>query len=122
MSTIKEKIPTTLDEAVLEVVRIVPEDVKNKIKEGKDELTNYHRTLGMQLRNAWGLWSGSELKNWFINEGLFHADDMSGVILSKADANIKGEPFNIKEHVGKYTLHWIKQGTDVQEELKKARQ
>jgi hypothetical protein len=38
-------------------------------------------SLGLWIRNNWGLWSGSRLQAYFRNLGINHPDSMSGVIL-----------------------------------------
>jgi hypothetical protein len=42
----------------------------------------YHFSLGMWMRNNWGLWHGSRLSEYFNEHGVHHPDDMSGIILS----------------------------------------
>ncbi|MBR4715873.1 MAG: hypothetical protein IKP34_06825 [Bacteroidales bacterium] len=47
----------------------------------RESMSKYHFGLGMWLRNNWGLWSGSRLERYFYARGVYHPDNMSGVIL-----------------------------------------
>lgn len=47
----------------------------------KEFAVQYHHTLGMGLRNGWGLWAGSRLRTYFVARGVRSADEMSGIIL-----------------------------------------
>lgn len=40
-----------------------------------------HFSLGLWIRNNWGLWRGSRLQSYFFDNGIRHPDDMSGLIL-----------------------------------------
>ena len=40
-----------------------------------------HFSLGMYLRNNWGLWGGSRLSHYFETRGVQHPDSMSGLII-----------------------------------------
>ena len=56
-----------------------------------------HHTLGMWIRNNFGLWftpQESPLVQWFWDRGLTHADDMSGIILSALYRHARGQELN----------------------------
>ena len=56
---------------------------KDEIKnlKNKKETIKYHHTLGMWVRNNWGLWGGSRLQKYFLDKKVNHPDGMSGLIL-----------------------------------------
>ena len=59
-----------------------PQDLRTiKNYESRDEMTNLHFSLGLWMRNNWGLWCGSRLQKYCLQRGLRHPDDMSGTIL-----------------------------------------
>jgi hypothetical protein len=60
------------------------------------------------IRNSWGLWSGSELANWFYNRQIYHADDMSGIIIDSYERYLNNKPINLDEQVKNYHNHWEK--------------
>lgn len=47
----------------------------------REETIMYHHSLGMWIRNNWGLWKGSRLQRYFINRKITHPDSMSSTIL-----------------------------------------
>lgn len=54
-------------------------DVKTKSEQ--DFAIQFHDTVGMQIRNSYGLWKGdTDLYKWFIEKGITHADEMSHYI------------------------------------------
>lgn len=69
----------------------------------------YHFNLGMHLRNEWGLWDQkSELYKYFAAMGLFHPDDMSGVILLSFHRHLNGKELKVEEQIEKYKNYWAK--------------
>ena len=77
-------IPKDIDEAIdsLDVI-ISPED-KRYITDSlslKDFGARCHFSLGLWIRNNWGLWGGSRLQRYFLDKKVTHPDDMSGEIL-----------------------------------------
>jgi hypothetical protein len=41
----------------------------------------YHHSLGMWIRNNWGLWGGSRLPKYFTDPDVNHPDNMSSGVL-----------------------------------------
>lgn len=68
-----------------------------------------HFGLGRWLRNTWGLWNGSRLKDYFNNLGILHADDMSGIILKCYQRHLMGEDLKMEEEVNFYKDYWKNQ-------------
>lgn len=83
--------PTTLDEAIQELM-------KSNIPADKID--------GRWIRNEWGLWAGGSLAQWFWNIEIYHADDMSGIIIDSYDRIVKGEPIDLPGQVQVYHKHW----------------
>jgi uncharacterized protein DUF6794 len=103
--------PKTLGEAAgLIVADLRPEDRAYIQKEGA---AGVHHTFGMAMRNAWGLWHNSELAQHFKTVyGLGHAADMSGMILSSVESQVKDTPFDAKAEAEKYKAYWREQNID----------
>lgn len=114
-------IPKTLDEAVDILYNEFKEETQfySEIKEGKKDIGIFHHTTGMWIRNNWGLWKGSELRDFFFNLGVFHADDMSGIIFAKVQAKIRGEEYDLEKEIKRYEDYWIKKGISVVDEIEK---
>jgi hypothetical protein len=101
-----EPIPNSLDEAVQRIIDNIPQMDREAIRRG-EHLS--HHGFGTMLRNEWGLWHFSVLSDWFWdNVKIWHADDMSGIIIEKVEAHIKEQPFNLEQLVAHYHAHWLK--------------
>lgn len=102
-------VPSTIDQAVNEIVNNVDDEDRNNIQEG----VSYHFTVGRTLRNSWSLWDNdSPIKRNAVDEyGIAHADDISGLILAWAPAKIRGDVFDPHVYVKKYYDHWKSYGT-----------
>ena len=73
-------LPETVDEAVERLMAILENDAKSEIRSmTEDDLIDLHFSLGMAIRNAFGLHEpGSKL---LASCGVVHPDDASGVII-----------------------------------------
>ena len=61
----------------------------------------------MWIRNEWGLWKKeSDMYNYFYKMGLWHADDMSSVILTSYHRFINGKELSLKEQINHYLDYW----------------
>lgn len=77
-------IPKNLKECFQELDKFLPVEDREEIKAlpNRDEMTKYHFSLGLWIRNNWGLWSGSRLQQLMAKKGIIHPDTMSKTILS----------------------------------------
>jgi hypothetical protein len=105
-------IPTTLDEAVDQIIASMSEAAKAGWRASKDGYAaRLHRGFGTALRNDWGLWyNKTPIARWFQSYGVLHADDRSGIILDAVHARLKGLPFSIDEQAVYYKAWWAKRG------------
>lgn len=103
----RRRIPSTLDEAIAVLEReLAPEILLDMREEPQSDMAQYHHGLGRQIRNRWGLWSGSPLKDHLVGLGLEHADDMSSLILTSLRRHLRGEPLQVGEQVRKHQEYW----------------
>jgi hypothetical protein len=94
------KIPETLEECYIELDQ--SEGLDQWLAETEDSaIAAYHSTTGRWLRNSWGLWTDSKLKQWFISIGITEPDDMSGIILRSFYRYKKGLDINLDEQIEK---------------------
>jgi hypothetical protein len=102
-----DRIPNNLEEC-FEILKqeLSAEDIEY-IK-SMDSTAKLHHTLGRRIRNRWGFWSESKLKEYFKKMGLFHPDDMSGIILKSFHCHLKNKPLNLDEQVKYYQDYWKK--------------
>jgi hypothetical protein len=100
-------IPSTLSHAVSSLINTLSVDDLSKITNGsEDELAQLHHGFGTGLRNSWGLWSNSVLAKWFNQKGIYHADDMSGIIITSLYRELNDLPWKLKEQIEYYQVYW----------------
>lgn len=76
-------IPKDIEDCCVQLDKILSEKDKEYIKglSIEDLIKNLHFSLGMWIRNNWGLWGGSRLQQYFFDKKVDHPDGMSGEIL-----------------------------------------
>lgn len=100
--------PKTLDEAVLQLDKLLHDTTKRNIlsmTEGQFGLSS-HFGMGTWIRNNWRLWSGGKLSNYFKSIGIFHPDDMSGIILTSYYRHLKRQDRALEKQVQYYQEYW----------------
>ena len=107
----QERIPETLDEAVAMIMEGLTQDDREWIIAGGEE---YEWTLpssysGMGMRNGWGLWGDSPLSRHFSRMGIYHADDMSGIVCQVVSRKVRKVPVELDGIVKYYRDYWAEQ-------------
>lgn len=74
-------IPKTVDEAISTLEKILSDEDREYLL--KNGAISMHDSLGRWIRNEWGLWTDSELKNELKKKGFEHPDDMSNYIIEE---------------------------------------
>ncbi len=100
--------PVNLDEAVLQLDKILHDTTKQKILAMTEDqfIASSHMDLGMSIRNNWGLWKGGQLSKYFNSIGIYHPDDMSGIILTSYYRQLHGQDREIEKQVKSYQDYW----------------
>lgn len=102
-------IPTDLEDCFKELKKMLPADLVEKMKSAPEKkMIKYHFGLGRWMRNNWGLWSQSRLREYFKKLGLAHPDDMSSVILKSFWRHLNKKPLKVGEQVKYYQEYWKK--------------
>lgn len=79
---IKIGIPKNLEEALSILNEVVSDEDKEYLKE--NGAISAHFSLGMWIRNNFGLWENSEFYEYLFNKvGLTHPDDMSNYVIEE---------------------------------------
>lgn len=105
----KTIIPETLDAAVdFLLENLKPGDIAYIIHCEESGMSMYHHTLGQWMRNRWGLWNGSKLKDHFENLRIWHGDDMSSIILITLWRVIHNKPILLEKQIQAYHEFWAK--------------
>jgi hypothetical protein len=102
-------IPRNLEECFTELDIIItqadPQDAADFLKES--DANKYHFFFGMQIRNNWKLWQPKTvLHEWFKERGIWHADDMSSIILNSYLRVRQGRPIDLEEQIKYYQDYW----------------
>lgn len=84
---LNDKIPTNLEECIKKLDTQLSEDDKQFLID--NDALAVHHTLGRYIRNNWGLWKDSELKQNIQKLGYEHPDDMSNFIIKEYIKHLK---------------------------------
>jgi hypothetical protein len=95
-------IPKDLEDCFRELDKLLTEN--NREKFGETMPAYYHMGLGTNLRNRWGLWSSSRLRELFLDLGITHPDDMSSIILNSYHHYVNGNEVTVERQLSKYHL------------------
>lgn len=100
-------IPVDLNDAIRHLQEILPpEDIEFLKTAEEEDHAGLHFGFGMGLRNGWGLWGDSRLAAWFNTVGIFHPDDMSGIIIESLVRDLRSEPIELEAQIAKYQEYW----------------
>lgn len=112
MKEISDPIPTDLNECFVAIDKIMSRSEKTesewfKTNEEKNVVATVHHSFGRHLRNEWSLWNKeSALHKYFSNMGLWHADDISSVIITSYHRYINGKELDLKNQIDGYLKYW----------------
>ncbi len=104
-------VPKNLTDAVIVLDTMLSPDVKDFVRDSLSEdsfTTRSHRTLGLWIRNNWGLWGDSRLKAYLNSLGISHPDDMSDIILTSWYRHLVGRKWDVESQVSHYQQYWKK--------------
>ncbi len=113
--------PKNLTEAIDHIVSNTSIDELDFIIENDENklMGMYHHGMGTGLRNNWKLWWSPEnsygvskpaIVEYFNDLGIYHADDMSGIILTSAIRKIKGRGIDLLSQVEEAIKFWKDEG------------
>ncbi len=103
-------IPKDLEDCFKQIDSFWDDSTKVEVKQWKeDELSSRaHLGFGMWMRNNWQLWGGSRLSKYFNDLGIYHPDDMSGIILDSYHRYLTGNDIKLEEQIKYYQDYWKK--------------
>jgi hypothetical protein len=109
----RSKAPTSIGAAIYEIVRKMKESKEPINKDETEFLADCHFGYGRWLRNNWGLWlPDSPLVNEFNKLRIWHADDMSSILLTSAHRLYSGKSVDLEKQAAHFHEYWGKQGVD----------
>ena len=71
-----------LEDAIKELDKELDAKQKKFLRDSA-QFVDLHFGMGMWIRNNWGLWGHSRLQKYFLKHGVWHADDMSSIIIGE---------------------------------------
>ena len=97
---------------------ILNNSVDSQVKEWSDlseddALSQAHHGFGTFLRNTLGLWHDGPPVKYFNNLGIYHADDMSGIILTSLHRKLNDKDFELDKQVKHYIDYWEEHNPEV---------
>lgn len=97
-------IPKDLEDCFKQIDIFWADSTKENVKKmtESDFSTGAHFGFGLWMRNNWSLWGGSRLSRYFNNLGVYHPDDMSGIILDSYYRYLSGKPLKLKSQIKNY--------------------
>ena len=101
------KQPLTIDECMEALSeKLGLERQAEFLRISKDDLIRYHHGLGLWMRNNWGLWHGSPLRDAMRAMGFAHADDMSQALIEEYWNRLNNFPSELKERAKDSIEFW----------------
>lgn len=101
---------TTLDDCISLIEELAEGDPEGfrewKRTNEEDAIVGSHHTLGTFLRNELELWHNGPAVKWFNDRGIYHADDISGIILTSAHRKFNNEEIKLAEQIKEYRDYW----------------
>jgi hypothetical protein len=106
----KKYEPKNLDEAISQLDILFSDKDKEEIFDmtEMEYTTNSHFSTGLWIRNNWGWWSDQDLTKYFNELGIYHPDDMSGIILSCYYRHLHSQDYKLDNLVKHYQDYWKK--------------
>jgi hypothetical protein len=103
-------IPKDLEDCFRCIDALWSDSTKQKVKSWtEDEFSaKVHHGFGMWMRNNWQLWGGSRLSSYFNALGIYHPDDMSGIILDSYHRHLTQRALDLPTQVSHYQAYWEK--------------
>jgi hypothetical protein len=102
-----ENIPKNIEECFQEMLKFGNLDDFKRLSEQEAVATTHH-TVGRWIRNNWGLWEDSILKEYFVSFGIQHPDDMSGLVILFFHRHLNQKPINFDGEVTLIKKHYEK--------------
>lgn len=94
-------IPKNLDDAILQLNKIISAESQAKIKAIPEDSVCHalHSRLGQWIILNWGFYGGSRMSHYLKSAGVTFPDDMADFLLLAYHRSLNGKPVQIKELV-----------------------
>lgn len=101
-----EYIPKDLEDCFKQIDSFWDDSTKLKVKQWTEDVfkAKAHLAFGMWMRNNWQLWRGSRLSLYFNKMGIYHPENMSGIILVSYHRYLSGKDVLLENQIEYYQL------------------
>lgn len=102
-------IPQNLEDCFVQIDEMLSDSLKTEFKKVSEKkfMSMTHFGLGMWIRNNWNLWKGSRLTKYFNEKGIYHPDDMSGIILTSYHRKLTQNNIDFENQINYSKTYWI---------------
>jgi len=117
-----EYVPIDLIDAIDYLECMWSKNAKKKFSElpEKEAVSSLHFTTGLAIRNSWDLWNNkNSLVKFFNSKGIFHADDISSIILTSFHRHLNNKEIQFESQVTFFKAYWnaIKENENKKNEI-----
>ncbi len=98
-------IPKDIEDAMIELDRLIDEPSKQKLKSVSEEVAvrRIHFTFGRWMILNWGFYEGSRLSHYLKSKGVTYPDDMASALIAWYHRKLNGKPLLIDELASFYS-------------------
>jgi hypothetical protein len=82
-------------------------------------VSSVHHSFRRWLRNTLKLWHNGPPVKWFNEHGIYHADDMSSIIIQSVHRRHNKKPIDLEGQIKIFQDHWDKYDSKVNKGLMK---
>ena len=92
-------IPIDLNDCFKQIDIFWTDSIKSQVRTMNEVefRVNAHFGISLWMRNNWRLWGGSRLSKYFNDLGIFHPDDMSGIISTSYHRYLLGQDIKLED-------------------------
>lgn len=100
----KQYKPKNLNEAIAQLDKVNSNKYKKEIFEMTESeyITKSQFSTGLWIRYNWGLWRGKKLTNYFNDLGIYHPNDMTGIILRCYYRHLHHQDYELDKQIKYY--------------------
>jgi hypothetical protein len=80
-----------------------------------EDCLSVHHGFGTWIRNTLQLWFEGPPVKWFNDRGIYHADDISSIILQSTHRRFNKRSIDLEDQIKVYRDHWKKTDPKVNE-------
>lgn len=88
-------------------------ELKKWLAKSENDAMMIHHGYGTFIRNTLKLWTDGPAVSWFNKQGIYHADDMSGIIFTSLHRRENGIDIDLEGQIKRYRDFWEEHAPNV---------